>query len=188
MVAIRRLDCPAFLRRSETGQTKRRMIQTYSVPHSMAVSKTALHCTFVPFRFGFRNGHSVRVKIIPASQTQKLVRFQALCPTCHLVKHHGLAQSNGREEEARAQLCQVNNWTPTEVRNNVAAQFDQGEKHSRIEWKIDLSHLENHFGIFGQAENSAQRHERAETFLSGKTRRTSAGSYGRKTLAGIDDG
>jgi hypothetical protein len=55
----RRLDCPAFLRLSETGQTKRRLIQTYPVTHPMAVSKTALHCSSVPFRSGFRNVHSV---------------------------------------------------------------------------------------------------------------------------------
>jgi hypothetical protein len=55
----RRLDCPAFLRLSETGQTKRRLIQTYPVTHSMAVSKTALLCSSVSFRSGFRNVHSV---------------------------------------------------------------------------------------------------------------------------------
>jgi hypothetical protein len=48
-----RLECPAFLRHSETGQTKRRIIGIYTATHSMAVSKTALHFTAVSCRFDF---------------------------------------------------------------------------------------------------------------------------------------
>jgi hypothetical protein len=66
----RRLDCPAFLRLSETGQTKRRIIQTYPVTHSMAVSKTALHFSSVSFRSGFRNGHSVLTVINAGLQVE----------------------------------------------------------------------------------------------------------------------
>jgi hypothetical protein len=51
LVTVFRLS--GFPRCSETGQTKRRLIQTYPVTHSMAVSKTALHCSSVSFRSGF---------------------------------------------------------------------------------------------------------------------------------------
>jgi hypothetical protein len=43
----------------ETRQTKRRIHQTYSVPHSMGDGETALHCTAVPCRFDFPIAHSV---------------------------------------------------------------------------------------------------------------------------------
>ena len=57
-----RLDCPAFLRLSETGQTKRRIMQTYPVSHSTGFLKprstppSSVHATPDPLRFaaGFR--------------------------------------------------------------------------------------------------------------------------------------
>jgi len=67
-VARRRLDCPAFRRALETGQTKRRTIQTYTVAHSTVISE-ALRSLRVWVRIcaparsvhsGFRNARSVR--------------------------------------------------------------------------------------------------------------------------------
>ena len=66
--AARRLDCPDFRRALETGQTKRRIIQTYTVAHSTGISE-ALRSLRVWVRIcaparsvhsGFRNARSVR--------------------------------------------------------------------------------------------------------------------------------
>jgi DNA-binding transcriptional LysR family regulator len=67
-MARRRLDCPAFRRALETGQTKRRILQTYTVAHSTGISE-ALRSLRVWGRIcaparsvhsGFRNARSVR--------------------------------------------------------------------------------------------------------------------------------
>ena len=79
--AARRLDCPAFRRALETGQTKRRILQTYPMPHSMAVSETALHCSSVSFRSGFRNVHSVLTVINVGCRLKSHHQFS-------LRKHH----------------------------------------------------------------------------------------------------
>jgi hypothetical protein len=47
----------------ETGQTKRRILQTYPVPHSTDDWETTLHFTAVPCRFDFPIVHSVLTKI-----------------------------------------------------------------------------------------------------------------------------
>lgn len=42
-------------------------------------------------------------------RTIELVRLISLCPSCHQVKHIGLAELNGKFNEARAHLMKVNN-------------------------------------------------------------------------------
>jgi len=102
------------------------------------------------------------------TETQKLIAFQALCPTCHRVKHFGNAQAKGLEAEALAQLCKVNGWTGQQACRYVSVQFDLWRNRSQREWKIDLSYLENHFDIFIQPESVEQRTERAESFYQEK--------------------
>lgn len=102
-----------------------------------------------------------------ATQTQRVLGFQALCPTCHLVKHFGMAQHKGMEEEALNQLCKVNGWTRSQARKYVDEQFDLWRKRSKLEWKIDLSCLERR-GILVKPESSTQRRERGDSYYREK--------------------
>ena len=95
---------------------------------------------------------------------QKLLAFQALCPTCHRVKHFGLTQVKGLEAEAFGQLCRVNGWTEEQARKHVNDQFALWHKRSEQEWSIDLSYLESHFDLFITPESAESRCERAEEF------------------------
>ena len=78
---------------------------------------------------------------------QKLVALVALCPACHEVKHIGLAQVEGRGEEAHAHLCKINGWSNEQGDRYSAEQFDIWEERSRHSWSLDLSFLKEYFGI-----------------------------------------
>lgn len=73
---------------------------------------------------------------------QKLVRLIALCPSCHEVKHIGLASVRGKYYTALSHLARVNNWSTEDARHYVEACFEQWSRRSRHEWKLDLSYLE----------------------------------------------
>lgn len=72
---------------------------------------------------------------------QKLLGVTALCPSCHEVKHMGLAQIRGRWEPARDHLAKVNDWTVGEAEKYIAHQFIIWEERSWHQWKLDISWL-----------------------------------------------
>jgi len=79
--------------------------------------------------------------------TQKLVRLIALCPSCHEVKHIGLTKKRGRLKKALEHMAKVNQWhiTRAEIyRKNVFALW---RRRSLFAWKLDLSYLNETFGI-----------------------------------------
>ncbi len=75
------------------------------------------------------------------AHVQKLLGLVALCPACHQVKHIGLANVNGRGEEAERHLAQVNNWTARQASLYVQEQFRVWDHRSQYEWRLDLSWL-----------------------------------------------
>ncbi len=77
---------------------------------------------------------------------QKLVKLVALCPSCHEVKHMGLAGISGREDAAMAHLAKVNNWSRTDAQHYVEAAFETWQQRSRQQWTLDISYLAQ-FGI-----------------------------------------
>ncbi|WP_373481190.1 HNH endonuclease [Geminocystis sp.] len=78
---------------------------------------------------------------------QKLIGLTALCPSCHQVKHIGLARVRGKEAEAKKHLAKVNNWSNLEVEKYLTTVWSQWQKRSQNNWKLDLSWLENNFNI-----------------------------------------
>jgi 5-methylcytosine-specific restriction endonuclease McrA len=78
---------------------------------------------------------------------QKLIALIALCPNCHQVKHIGLARVRGKEDEAKKHLAKVNNWSNLEVENYLTTVWNQWQKRSQVEWKLDLSWLEDNFNL-----------------------------------------
>ena len=77
---------------------------------------------------------------------QKLVKLVALCPSCHEVKHMGLAGIRGRAGAAMAHLAKVNDWSMADARLYVEKVFEVWEQRSRHQWTLDISYLAQ-FGI-----------------------------------------
>lgn len=77
---------------------------------------------------------------------QKLVKFQALCPLCHEVKHMGLANIRGYGERAFNRFKRINRITKKEADQICNAVFDRWSIHSRISWKIEIGLLDK-YGI-----------------------------------------
>lgn len=77
---------------------------------------------------------------------QKLVKLVALCPSCHEVKHMGLAGIRGRAGAAMAHLAKVNNWSMSDAQHYVDAAFETWHRRSRHQWTLDISYL-NRFDI-----------------------------------------
>jgi len=77
---------------------------------------------------------------------QTLMGLTALCPSCHEVKHRGLANVKGRGDIADRHLAQVNGWTMQQTQQYVEDQFQVWLKRSQYEWKLDISWLRQ-FGI-----------------------------------------
>ena len=77
---------------------------------------------------------------------QKLVRLIALCPSCHEVKHIGLAGVRGRQSAAIAHLAKVNDWTIKDTQFYIEGCFETWHRQSCHPWTLDLSYLKQ-FGI-----------------------------------------
>jgi len=74
---------------------------------------------------------------------QTLTGLLSLCPTCHKCHHLGLARRLGLYERCLQKMEQVNDWTPAQVRQSIAAAADQAQERSRYAWHVDLSWLES---------------------------------------------
>ncbi len=95
---------------------------------------------------GIGNEHPVECHEIwqydDSNHTQKLMGLIALCPSCHEVKHIGLASVRGRQDIAKEHLARVNSWSRKKVNQYVNEQFEKWEQRSSYEWEIDLKWLE----------------------------------------------
>lgn len=78
---------------------------------------------------------------------QTLKGMIALCPSCHQVKHFGFAQIRGKGEKALQHLMKVNGWNREEAEAYVDAQFELWHQRSQYQWELNISVLEDEFGI-----------------------------------------
>ena len=76
------------------------------------------------------------------TRMQRLAGFTALCPDCHRVKHIGLANVQGKGNQAQSHLARVNGWTAHEARAYVAEAFELWAQRSEHDWQLDTSLLE----------------------------------------------
>ena len=81
---------------------------------------------------------------------QKLLGFVALCPDCHQVKHLGLSQMRGLEEECIKHLMKVNNITKKEAKLYIAECWDIWSGRNEQDWKLDISLLEQMRGTWSE--------------------------------------
>jgi len=76
---------------------------------------------------------------------QKLTGLISLCPTCHKVKHAGLAQRNGEIEIVINQLMKVNNINRNDAKKHIKQSFKKWSERSLYEWDIDTSILNEEY-------------------------------------------
>lgn len=74
---------------------------------------------------------------------QTLHQIISLCPPCHEVKHYGLAQVRGREQEAFSHLAFVNKWTSKQTRSYLEDQALIHRIRSVVLWRLDVSLIES---------------------------------------------
>lgn len=74
--------------------------------------------------------------------TQKLIRMTALCPSCHEVKHMGLARVKGNYGKALKHLMKVNDMTKQEATDYVDQIFEVWAGRSEHSWKLDITFLD----------------------------------------------
>ena len=77
-----------------------------------------------------------------ANLIQSLQGIIALCPACHQVKHIGLAQLRGKEEEAANHLKKVNGWNKLQTQKYILEAFQIWNERSQYQWQLDLTWLE----------------------------------------------
>lgn len=77
-----------------------------------------------------------------SNKVQILTGLISLCPTCHKVKHSGLAIINGEEDIIVNQLKLINDWEDEDVYKYLGEVFAIFEVLSTINWELDLSFLD----------------------------------------------
>ena len=77
---------------------------------------------------------------------QKLDRMIALCPNCHMVKHFGFAQIQGKGTQALRHLMKVNELTRKKAEQYVEQSFKVWKERSAQDWTLDISIL-SEYGI-----------------------------------------
>jgi len=71
--------------------------------------------------------------------TQTLLGLISLCPSCHEVKHFGLAQIKGRDGIAMKHLMKVNEWSIRQASAHIQEAFTIWDKRSKQPWTLDIS-------------------------------------------------
>lgn len=78
------------------------------------------------------------------NHNQILKGFIALCPTCHKVKHAGLANLKGEIDIVVNQISNINNISKKESKDYITSSFDVWKKRSKFKWNLDISYIEKY--------------------------------------------
>ena len=76
-----------------------------------------------------------------AKHIQKLVGFICLCPDCHLVKHMGFANTQGRHDEAFGHFIKVNKLSIEEAKEIEDETWKLWTERSNNKWFQDISYV-----------------------------------------------
>lgn len=76
--------------------------------------------------------------------TINLRGFIALCPSCHMVKHMGLALVNGNFEKAKNHFMKINGLTSDEADEYIEKAFERHHEQSKEEWEMNLELLQQY--------------------------------------------
>ena len=75
------------------------------------------------------------------NHVQKLTKLISLCPRCHMAKHIGRAQLDGKEGLVIAHMQKVNGWTHAQVQDHIRDSFRVWQERSRHPWELDIKAL-----------------------------------------------
>lgn len=78
---------------------------------------------------------------------QTLVRTIALCPSCHQVKHIGLASILGKLDIAKRHFVKINQCSNAFADDYIRNSFNLFEIRSKSSWILDISWIEKVFNI-----------------------------------------
>jgi 5-methylcytosine-specific restriction endonuclease McrA len=70
---------------------------------------------------------------------QTLIGIDALCPSCHLSTHMGLANKIGKLEEAKLHMMKVNQWDRDALETHYHEKGELWEWRSKQKWKLDAT-------------------------------------------------
>lgn len=70
---------------------------------------------------------------------QTLLGLIALCPSCHEVKHIGLASVRGRLDAATQHLANVNRWSFRKSQDYINEAFKLWKKRGAYKWELDIT-------------------------------------------------
>lgn len=77
-------------------------------------------------------------------QIQLLIGMLVLCPSCHAVKHFGLALEQGKTEDVLGWLIKVNQIDTTAAVAHVQKSIEIFKIRSQFQYRLDLSYLKKH--------------------------------------------
>lgn len=78
------------------------------------------------------------------NNTINLLGFIALCPSCHMVKHMGLALVNGNFEKAKSHFMKINGLSSDEADEYIEEAFKRHHEQSKEEWEMNLDLLQEY--------------------------------------------
>ena len=88
---------------------------------------------------------------------QTLKRMIALCPDCHQVKHIGLAQIQGKFNNALAHLMKINNWKITKAYDYINKASELWRERSEYEYEIVIDILKQYVPIVRYGKNESHK-------------------------------
>lgn len=77
---------------------------------------------------------------------QKLTGMIALCPNCHMCKHIGFAELNGKLDIAIKHMMSINKMKKKTIEDYLVKSFEKWRERSKKQWKLDISVLAD-YGI-----------------------------------------
>ncbi len=72
---------------------------------------------------------------------QTLDEILALCPSCHQVKHIGLAQVNGKFDQAVEHFMKINGMSSDDSLKYIASKFKLWHDRSKLKWTLNIDEL-----------------------------------------------
>ena len=97
---------------------------------------------------GIGSGHPVELHekwvFDDVRQIQLLTGMLVLCPSCHAVKHLGLALEQGKTEEILGWLIKVNQIDTTKAVAHVQKSIEIFKIRSQFQYRLDLSYLKKY--------------------------------------------
>lgn len=75
---------------------------------------------------------------------QTLTGLIALCPNCHMCKHIGLAEIQGKLPQAIKHLSKINEQSENETLYQIEEAFETWSERSKYDWKLDITYLEQY--------------------------------------------